>query len=104
MPKYGDILLCKWSNSGYADHSNAKRSFKIQQKSVKISNIIRYMMLYDHAGGLTQNMQIIPMPRVVDGLQQRHQCIAVAALPKNIKHKKTFNPFSWTYTMVTPPR
>ena len=51
------------------------------------------MMLYDHAGGLTQNMQIIPMPRVVDGLQQRHQCIAVAALPKNIKHKKTFNPF-----------
>ena len=47
-----------------------------------------YMMLHDHAGGLTQNMQIIPMPRVVDGLQQRHQCIAVAALPKNIKHKK----------------
>ena len=51
------------------------------------------MMLYDHAGGLTQNMQIIPMPRVVDGLQQRHQCIAVAALPKNIKHKKHLIPF-----------
>ena len=65
MPKYGDILLCKWSNSGYADHSNAKRSFKIQQKSVKISNIIRYMMLYDHAGGLTQDMQTIPMLREV---------------------------------------
>ena len=52
-----------------------------------------YMMLYDHAGGLTQNMQIIPMPRVVDGLQQRHQWIAVAALPKNIKHKKHLIPF-----------
>ena len=76
------------------------KSSKKREKNIKYY----YMMLYDHAGGLTQNMQIIPMPRVVDGLQQRHQCIAVAALPKNIKHKKIFNPFSWTYTMVTPPR
>ena len=71
----------------------------MQQKKEK-NQILLHDVKYDHAGGLTQNMQIIPMPRVVDGLQQRHQCIAVAALPKNIKHKKTFNPFSWTYTII----